>query len=106
MTASSSCCTPLFLNDEPQKIGTNSPVTVPLRMQALSTAGIELAVLDELHERVFVERERVLEQLLAQLRNPLDPVVVAARIANLKRPCSWSSGTVSQVLSLSSDCQM
>ena len=40
---------------------------------------IELAVLDELHERVLVERERVLEQLLAQLRDPLDPLVVAGR---------------------------
>ncbi|MNC93017.1 hypothetical protein D3C83_95560 [compost metagenome] len=39
---------------------------------------VELAVLDELHERVLVERERVLEQLLLQLRNPPDPLVVAA----------------------------
>ncbi len=42
----------------------------------LEHRGVELAGLDEFHERVFVQPERLLEQFLAQLRNPIDPLVV------------------------------
>ena len=37
-TASSSGCTPLFLNAEPQITGTSLPATVPLRRQATMVA--------------------------------------------------------------------
>ena len=37
-TASSSGCTPLFLNAEPQITGTSLPATVPLRRQATIVA--------------------------------------------------------------------
>ncbi len=39
-TASSTCCTPLFLYEEPHSTGLNALVTVPLRMQARSTSGV------------------------------------------------------------------
>ena len=41
--------------------------------------GVELAGLDELEERFLVDRERVLQELLAQLRDALDPVVILGR---------------------------
>ncbi len=79
MTASSNCCTPLFLNDEPHEDRHELAADRALADARLEHGRIELAVLDELHERVFVERERVLEQLLPQLGDALDPRVVAAR---------------------------
>ncbi len=69
----------MCLNDEPQSTGTNAPVIVPLRMQVLSTCRVELAGLDELEERFLVHRERLLEQLLPQLRDTLDPFGVFRR---------------------------
>ena len=71
----------------------------------LEHARVELAVLDELHERFLVHRERVLEQFLAQL-GIRSIQSLSAVDANLKRPSIWSSGTVSHFASLSSESQM
>ena len=66
MTASSSGCTPLFLNDEPHSTGVSWLESVALRIAALSSSARDLLLLeDQLDELVVVVRD-LLEQVLAR----------------------------------------
>src|SRR3990170_4114775 len=57
-TASSSCCTPLFLKAAPQSIGTHLNASVPLRSALLISSGVTLGEL-------VIEIRDALEELLA-----------------------------------------
>ena len=68
MTASSSGCTPLFLNDEPHRTGVILISSVALRIAALSALGGDLPLLEDHLEQLVVVVGDLFEQVLARGR--------------------------------------
>ena len=62
MTASSSACTPLFLNEAPHSTGTMNPPTVALRMAWRISSIVSSVAAEVLLDQLFVVRDRGLDR--------------------------------------------
>ena len=71
MTASSSACTPLFLNEAPQSTGTIVPAMVAFRIAPLDLVERQLLAAEVLLHQLVVVLDRGLDHLVARLLDPL-----------------------------------
>ena len=71
MTASSSACTPLFLNEAPQSTGTMAPAIGRLADGVLDLVERQLVAAEVLLHQLVVVLDRGLDDLVARLLDPL-----------------------------------